>query len=190
MKSARPWLRAFARGVWHYLDGSVHHPSLVLRSVSQLELHETDTYGWYVSIGRVRRVDGDLQLWLDDSARAGSRRVSAAFKAASDDVIKQLAQAGAGSLGTAITKNNDVFVREDGVFRMKKPLPKAEYGRVFAEFCTPWRFYSRYFPDNVEAESGNSTLLGQKGRRVLEIGRRRRRRRGRQGNAGRVRQRA
>jgi hypothetical protein len=148
-KTSRAWLLDFARDVRSRLEQS-NDPLLDLAPRGGIKEWVSDSDGWCAPIGWVKSFPGELQVWLDDFARAGSRRVSVAFKSTDRNVIEELVAAGAGKPSARF--DNQDWSRQDGIGRMNKPLPAAKYGHPVAEFYGRWNFYSMYFARSIEPQ--------------------------------------
>ena len=163
------WLVGLTKAVLSGLGQCLPPESIRLKRPSELELVASNTDGWYISIGRVRgNRSTELQIWFDDWARAGSRRVSFCICARSMPPIEKLVALENDHSDTTPVFFDDAWAEcDDGHFRLVVPLPKQKYGRPLAELYRTsgsWSFISLYHgarpvtsapPPNAIVQAGN-----------------------------------
>lgn len=161
--SARRWLKTFAVEVHEGLQGVLADPLVVLLPRHRLKVEESYTGGWYVELGRVKGINGGLQVWFDSFSKANGRRASVCFKSTTDEFPVAIAKSAEEELGRAVVLKDDVWTIEpDGVTKMLKPLPARLYGRPIVERYESggsWKFYTMYLRDKVKTFAKPKTPL-------------------------------
>jgi hypothetical protein len=143
--SPRHWLLRLARAIRSELSQTAVDPLVTLYASGALATMETDTDGWFVVLGRVSGMKGNLAVWLDSFPNASSRRVSVCFQSTNADVVRKIANAATG--GQPLVLKDDIWERRDGVSQMVKPLAAAKFGHpVFEPYEKggAWKFYTVY----------------------------------------------
>jgi 5-methylcytosine-specific restriction endonuclease McrA len=109
------------------------------------EVDETDTNGWAVAVGSIRgESNSSLEVWLDDYANAGDRRVwftLRAFGSRRNQYLKEVLEEVTVGIETAFGKfeamdNSHWKTSPDRLNRLSPPLPAKLFGRPLKELYT------------------------------------------------------
>lgn len=175
--SASRWLKTFAVKVHEELQDTVADPLIVLLPLRRLKVEESDTDGWFVTLGHIRGIRGRLQVWFDSYAKANGRRVSVCFQSTTDESPLAIAKGAKGELGRAVVFTDDAWAKEpDGEKRLVKPLPSRLYERPIVERYEgggSWKFYVMYLRDGVKTHAKPKAALVGKAVDFLTVAARR-----------------
>jgi hypothetical protein len=130
------WLERLGRQVRAELKARVAPDIVALEPLSTLRGVATNSDGWVLTLGSVRRDRGsELQLWLDRWTDGQHRRLAYGYRSPSSERVIAMAEAGTGSLGTATRYRNDFVLRKDGsgFSMMEHPLKPGLFGKPVVE---------------------------------------------------------
>ena len=147
-------LRKIAIAVQSDLGNKIHDQRII--AISDLDIAETDTYGWCVKIFRLKNISGGIELWIDKFPNVGRPILSICYYCGDLERIEKVANS---SLDTF--QDDHPYNRQrdnSGEWMLAKPLFKKYFGRFLIE---PYqrKFFTCYFIDNLEIGERIPSLL-------------------------------
>jgi 5-methylcytosine-specific restriction endonuclease McrA len=121
----------------------------------QWRLQDGGSDGWYVNIGRMRRWNCTLQVWLDRYARYPRRKFYYGFFSNQKADIRRLERHARKAFGKPVAiSREDVEKVSKGTWLLAKKLPQSDFGQPVIEIYQTnqprwWNFYGVYVMDGT-----------------------------------------
>jgi len=129
------YLKDIARAVNRELHEREIGGLFVLRNERRITTGDTDTDGWYASIGYIRGRSCDSEIWLDRYLGLPERTFYYGFYSEKETEIRLLARLGLRRIGSPYELYDDDVIQEKphGIKRLRAPLKSNQFGHSYLE---------------------------------------------------------
>jgi hypothetical protein len=161
----RNFLQIFANLIQDEIVQQIRDPRL---KKEKIIVKESDTYGYYTNIFKLKSIPGSIQLWLDLMPNIGRPVLSICYKNSDFERIKKVSNAATNSQHEEPDLSlSDMGVSEYNRSVLNKPLAKKYFGKYILESYQS-KFLSVYLFDKIENGPNPSKSLKQKTVKIIE----------------------